>query len=97
VRMSTSVVASAFGCSRRPRSCSGTESNSAGRRGDSAGLGRQNRLPCSEWSVALFFLHITFATRKPLNQLASANTSKVLISATPRATDCVSHVSNTSE
>jgi len=38
--MSTSVAAPVFGWSRRPQLCGGTESNSAGRRGDSAGRRR---------------------------------------------------------
>jgi hypothetical protein len=38
--MSTSVVASVFGWNRRLPLCGGTESNSAGRPGDSAGFRR---------------------------------------------------------
>jgi hypothetical protein len=40
--------ASAFASSRRPRSCGATGNNFGGRRGDSASLGRQNPLTCSE-------------------------------------------------
>jgi len=46
---------------------------------DSAGHDRRNHLACSKWSAAAFFLNLTYATRKPLNGLAYAKTSKVLI------------------
>jgi hypothetical protein len=77
--MWTSAAGSAFGSSRRRRSCGAMGSNFGGRGGDSAAGGQRNRLPCSERSVSPgFFLHLTFATRKPLNKLAAQKPSKVL-------------------
>src|SRR5215469_3611926 len=65
------------------RSRGNTESNSDGRRGASAGLGRRSRLPCSDLLSPSdgFFLNLTFATRKPLNGLGEARAAKVLTSA----------------
>src|SRR5215472_1348393 len=50
--MSTSVVASVFGWSRRPQLCGGTESNSVALRHDRDGLGQRNPLLYSDWPVS---------------------------------------------
>jgi hypothetical protein len=53
-------------------------SNFAESDGDSAGLGR-NHLPSSEiQSHTGFFLNLTFATPKPLKELAQGKSSKIL-------------------
>ena len=76
--MSTSVAALVSGSNWRLRSFGSMESNFEYHR-DSAGHDQRNHLACSKWSAAAFLLNLTYATRKPLNGLAYAKTSKVLI------------------
>jgi hypothetical protein len=75
--ISTSVAALVSGSNWRLRSFGSMESNFEYHR-DSAGHDQRNHLACSKWSAAAFFLNLTYATRKPLNGLAYAKTSKML-------------------